>query len=159
MNELARFHDRVNRRCRKERALKGLLSSVGVVVPTRFHNGHEESPQNALYCVGTVQRLVDEFGADNVRLALRLIVETTEDNARALKPSVVTALTMLCARHDYGRLGLALFDAMDYVNLPRELEFARALKKPAKNGAWHQESDILLGVLGAELRRNLGELA
>jgi hypothetical protein len=158
VNELKRFHYRVKQRCHRQRALKKILAGCGIVVPRSYPPRGEHKP-GTLYCVEALQRLVDEFGAEHVTLALRLIVETSDENAACLRPSVIAALTMLVARHEYGQLGLSLFDAMDRVDIAAQLAFARELRRPAIKTAWHQESDILLGLLASELRRHLGELA
>jgi 3-dehydroquinate dehydratase len=149
MNDLARFHDRLDRRSHRARHLRRLLRSVGVEVPR--HYGRRDMTRRT-YAVGAIQSLCDTFGEENVRLAIRLLVETTDQNARCLHGSVITALTIIVAKHAYGQLGLALFDAMDQIDVGALVEVARTLKHRRGD----HESHILLGLITAELRRNLG---
>lgn len=154
MTCLARYHDAVKRRQGRARQLKKLLDSVGVTVPSAEHRWQRDMTR-CTTAVEAIQSLVDKYGADNVRLALRLLVETNDENAKQLRGAVITALTVIVARHDYGQLGLALFDAMDRIDVGEQVTFARKLK--------HRPGDdlagILLGLLAGEIRRNLGELA
>lgn len=151
MNALQRFHMRVKRRNHRARALKNLLTSVGVTVPRTPIHG---DMTNKTYAVDAIQRLCDAHGTDNVRLALRLLVETNAENARHLRAAVITAMTVLVTRHpDWSQLGLVLFEAMDLVDLGEQIKLATSLKTHAR------ESDILVGLIAAELRRNLRELA
>jgi hypothetical protein len=149
MNDLSKYHYRVKRRYRKARALKKLLDSVGVEVPQEY--GPIDMTRKT-FCVRVIDNLCARYGTDNVRLALRLLTETSEENARWLRANVITALTVIVTNHDYGRLGLALFDAMDGVDVGSLVLFAGSLSKTG-------QAQILTGLIAGELRRNLGELA
>lgn len=151
MNSLQRYHAALKTRQGRARRLRALLKSVGVTVPVRYG---EYDMTRKTYAVTTLQSLVDKYGVDNVRLALRLLVETNDENARCIVGSAITALTIIVVRHDYGGLGLVLFDAMDYVNVQRQIEIARHLKRPGDD-----EAAILVGLIASELKHNLGEFA
>jgi hypothetical protein len=148
MNELARFHNRVKRRLHRPRELKSLLTSVGITVPYSYG---PQDMTNRTYAVGVIQNLVDEYGKENVRLALRLLTETNEENAKHIRGSVVTALTVLVSKHEWGQIGLALFDAMDKVDVGDIVRFCKTLKHD-------HEPHILIGLIAGELRRHLGDL-
>jgi hypothetical protein len=149
VNDLARFHARLERRSHRARHLQRLLKSVEVEVP-RYRGCRNMTRKT--YAVGVIQHLCDTFGEDNVRLAMRLLVETSEENARCLSGSVITALTIIVAKHDLGKLGLPLFDAMDRINVGELVEISRSLKHRRGD----RESHILLGLITAELKQNLG---
>lgn len=151
MTPVERFHARLAKRNHRARALKNLLTSVGVSVPK---NTGERDKTRKTFAVDTLLRLMDAYGADNLRLALRLLVETSDGNARQLRGSVITAMTILVARHpDWAQLGLALFDAMDRVDVGGLLKLARRLTASGKHDA------ALLGLIAGEVRRHLGDLA
>jgi hypothetical protein len=151
MNDLSRFHARLDRRSHRARHLQRLLKSVGVEVPR--HYGRQDMTRKT-YAVGVIQHLAASFGEDNVRLAIRLLVETSESNAQCLHGSVITALTIIVAKHPYGQRGLDLFEAMDMIDVGELVETARGLQHRRDD----RESQILLGLITAELRRNLGEI-
>ncbi|MCC3246706.1 hypothetical protein LG047_15505 [Methylocystis sp. WRRC1] len=147
------FHARVKRRNRRARRLKRLLSSVGVSVPKHRIHGDMSSQT---YAVDTIQRLLDSYGEAPVILALRLLNETTPQNALEIRASTVTALTILMARHpDWGEIGLSLFEAFDAVDVGKCRHLARRLR----GGSPIPEHAILLGMFAAQLSAALGDLA
>lgn len=147
------FHARVKRRNHRARRLKKLLSSVGITVPKYRVHGDMTSQT---YAVDTIQRLLDSYGEAPVILALRILNETSPENAREIRASTVTALTILMARHpDWSELGLALFDAFDRIDIRKYRELAGRLR----DGKAISEQAILLGMIAATVMRELGELS
>lgn len=151
MSDLARYHERVSAGDERALAVASLLESAGVSVAN--HKSAWLDMSGLTYAVTTIEHLSEAYGPENVRVALRLLTETNAENARFIRASVVTALTVLVACPDFGGIGLALFDAMDKVSVEDVLRQSKKLRhgKP--------EAHVLIGLFAAELRRHLGELA
>gem|GEM_PF-4457504 len=146
-----RFHRNVRNRNRKARELKRLLTSVDVRVP-KFGKKCEAGET---FAVTTIERLVKQHGQENVILAIRLINETGNGNAGLLRADMLTALTILIARHpDWRDLGLILFETFDKIDLLQLRKLAHLLEVPR-----YPASAVLIGLIAADVQRILGDLA
>jgi hypothetical protein len=105
-------------------ALEGLLTALGVtIVPANKTRG-----ANATAARATLQRILDQHGAQHLTLLLRAIVES-EGNARALIEPVLYAISaVMVAYPAWPETGMRWLEAFDDINLLQMHNIARPLK-------------------------------
>ncbi|MGE3246135.1 MAG: hypothetical protein AB7F96_15375 [Beijerinckiaceae bacterium] len=104
----------------------------------------------------TCMRLLRLYGEADLRLALRLLCETNEQNAQALHSDTIIAMTMLVSLHpDWKDLGTELFEAIDKIDVDHWYRLAAEFT----GGRYYPRTAVLVGMLASEISRQLGEIA
>ena len=141
------YHAALEARSRPAMRLRKLLRQLEMSVPTSWR---PLAPRET-YAVHTIPRLIEAFGEPNVIMALRLIVETSEANAREAKADVITAMTLVVSQCP-NWLGLNLFEAVDGIDIGALRAQARRLSK------WPEAPTpaVLYGLLLSSIQQVMG---
>lgn len=146
------YHAALERRSAPAMRMRKYLRQVGLSVPKTW----EPLQPRETYAIKTIENLKTRYDEGTVTLAIRLLVETSDSNAREVKSSVLTALCIILNRRpDWVECGIALFDIFDQIDVGSFYHIARAIGHEAKDGVRNPASSVLAGMLTLELARRL----